>query len=175
MCKGEEGLKYWLQKRFNSAEHNTLWTGSEVIRCEKRSRGEKKGGGACRLCFDAAPPMIPDSGIMIQLVRSLTLTSERRILIDVVNTMLHLTNLHCILLKKSQFDRPNYLIDMSLICVTGWLQVGGWAVTKQILLAPPRFFPSNTNLSTEPHIPTPGGGGGGGGYGIEKGLPKEKP
>ena len=63
MCKGEEGLKYWLQKRFNSAEHNSLRTGSEVIRGEKHGLGEKKGGGACRVCFDAAPSMIPDSGI----------------------------------------------------------------------------------------------------------------
>ena len=63
MCKGEEGLKYWLQKRFNSAEHNSLRTGSEVIWGEKHGLGEKKGGGACRVCFDAAPSMIPDSGI----------------------------------------------------------------------------------------------------------------
>ena len=63
MCKGEEGLKYWFQKRFNSAEHNSLRTGSEVIWGEKHGLGEKKGGGACRVCFDAAPSMIPDSGI----------------------------------------------------------------------------------------------------------------
>ena len=64
-------MKYWLPKSFKSAEHNSLGTSSEVMWGEKRGLGKKKGGGACRLCFDAAHP-----GIMIYLVKSLTLTSE---------------------------------------------------------------------------------------------------
>lgn len=57
---------------------------------------------------------------------------------------------------------------MSLVWVTGWLQVCGWAASKQIRQAPLLFFPPNTNLSTEPHVPIPEGGGGGWGWDWER-------
>ena len=60
--------------------HCSLWTGSQVEpgenKVDEQSKlsvawGRKKGREAWSLCFDAAPT-IPDSGIMIWFVRSLT-------------------------------------------------------------------------------------------------------
>ena len=95
---------------------------------------EKMAGALQTDPFWCRPSMIPDSGIMVWLVRSLTvdkwLMSNEYLRKIPTCTWMLLELMHSSVKKKtSYFDRSYWhVID---ICVTGWLQVSRWVASKQ--------------------------------------------